>query len=145
MTGILYTATATAHGGRDGRVATDDGQLEVTVATPKELGGPGGATNPEQLFAAGYAACFHSALTLVARRAHVDVTGSTVTAQVGLGRREGGPGYGLTVRLAVALPGVAGEEARALVERADKVCPYSNAVRGNITVTKDLVTDALTP
>jgi osmotically inducible protein OsmC len=140
MSKILYTAVATAEGGRDGRVATDDGQLEVRVATPPELGGPGGGTNPEQLFAAGYSACFHSALTLVARRAHADVSGSSVTARVGLGPREGGPGYGLTVHLRVALPGLSPADAEALVHRADKVCPYSNAVRGNITVTHEVVT-----
>jgi Ohr subfamily peroxiredoxin len=142
MSAILYTAVATAHGGRDGQVATDDGQLDVRVATPPELGGPGGGTNPEQLFAAGYSACFHSALTLVARRARVDVTGSSVTAEVGLGRRDDGPGYGLTVHLRVAVPGLPEPEARDLVERADLVCPYSNAVRGNITVTREVVAGA---
>jgi osmotically inducible protein OsmC len=141
---VLYTAEATATGGRDGRVASDDGQLDVRVATPPELGGPGGATNPEQLFAAGYAACFHSALTLVARRARADVTGSSVTARVSLGRRADGPGYGLTVHLAIDVPGLPEQEARDLVERADKVCPYSNAVRGNITVNRELTAGAVT-
>jgi lipoyl-dependent peroxiredoxin len=136
---VLYTATATAHGGRDGRVATDDGLLDVQVVPPKELGGPGGATNPEQLFAAGFAACFHSALTLVARRVKIDVTGSTVTAQVGFGRVAGSPGYGLRVDLVVQLPGVGYDEARELVAKADAVCPYSNATRGNITVTHEIV------
>jgi osmotically inducible protein OsmC len=142
MTKILYTAVATAEGGRDGRVASDDGQLDVRVATPPELGGPGGGTNPEQLFAAGFSACFHSAMTLVARRARVDVSGSTVTGRVGIGPREGAPGYGLTVHLRVEIPGLSAEEAQALVERADKVCPYSNAVRGNVTVTHEVVTGA---
>jgi Ohr subfamily peroxiredoxin len=136
---VLYTATATAHGGRDGRVATDDGQLDLRVATPKEMGGPGEATNPEQLFAAGFSACFHSALQLVARRAKLDVTGSTVTARVGLGKVAGGPGYGLTVALVVELPALAEDAARELVARADAVCPYSNATRGNITVTHEVV------
>lgn len=136
---ILYTAVATAEGGRDGRVASDDGQLDLRVASPKELGGAGGATNPEQLFAAGYAACFHSALMVVARRAHHDLTGSSVTARVGIGRLAEGTGYGLRVDLAIALPGLAEEEARELVAQADAVCPYSNATRGNITVTHELV------
>ena len=132
----LYTTSATAHGGRDGRVATADGQLDVRVTPPKELGGPGGATNPEQLFAAGFAACFHSALTLVARRAKVDVAGSTVTAQVSLTRA--GLGYQLGVHLVVDLPGVPEEVARELVAKADTVCPYSNATRGNTPVTHEL-------
>src|SRR6266550_7028016 len=98
---VLYTASATAYGGRNGRVVSSDGILDVQVASPKELGGPGGATNPEQLFAAGFAACFHSALTLVARRTRQDVTGSKVNAQVGLGKVAGSPGYGLRVDLVV--------------------------------------------
>jgi Ohr subfamily peroxiredoxin len=135
---VLYTAGATAHGGRDGRVASDDGQLDLRVATPEELGGPGGATNPEQLFAAGFAACFHSALTLVARRARQDVTGSSVTARVGIGKAAGG-GYGLRVDLVVKLPGLGGDVARELVAKADTVCPYSNATRGNIMVTHEVI------
>jgi Ohr subfamily peroxiredoxin len=135
---VLYTATATAHGGRDGRVNTDDGQLDVVVASPKELGGPGEATNPEQLFAAGFAACFHSALTLVGRRTRQDVTGSTVTARVGLGKVSGSPGYGLRVDLVIELPALSYDAARELVAKADAVCPYSNATRGNITVTHEV-------
>jgi osmotically inducible protein OsmC len=134
----LYTAGATAEGGRDGRVVSDDGQLDLRVAPPKELGGPGGATNPEQLFAAGFAACFHSALTLVARQARRDVTGSSVTARVGIGKLAGGGGYSLRVDLLVALPGLAADVARELVAKADAVCPYSNATRGNITVTHEV-------
>jgi Ohr subfamily peroxiredoxin len=137
---VLYTATATAHGGRDGRVNTDDGQLDVTVASPKELGGPGNATNPEQLFAAGFSACFHSALNLVGRRTRQDVTGSKVTARVGLGKEAGGPGYGLRVDLVVELPALGYDAARELVAKADAVCPYSNATRGNIQVTHEVVT-----
>jgi len=137
---VLYNATATAHGGRDGRVNTDDGQLDVTVASPKELGGPGNATNPEQLFAAGFSACFHSALNLVGRRTRQDVTGSTVTARVGLGKEAGGPGYGLRVDLVVELPALGYDAARELVAKADAVCPYSNATRGNIQVTHEVVT-----
>ena len=136
---VLYTANATANGGRDGRVATDDGLLDVQVASPKELGGPGGATNPEQLFAAGFAACFHSALTLVARRTRQDVTGSKVTARVGLGKVAGSPGYGLRVDLVVQVPGLGYDAARELVAKADAVCPYSNATRGNITVTHEVM------
>ncbi len=138
MTTPLYTTAATAHGGRDGRVASADGLLDVAVATPHELGGPGGATNPEQLFAAGYAACFHNALILVARRARQDVAGSTVTARVGIARTGGG--YGLSAHLTVVLPGLSDEVARDLVERADRVCPYSNATRDNIPVTHEVVT-----
>jgi Ohr subfamily peroxiredoxin len=137
---VLYTASATAYGGRNGRVASSDGLLDLTVVSPKELGGPGGATNPEQLFAAGYAACFHSALSLVARRAKVDVAGSAVTAQVSLGRPAGEVGYALSVVLAVTLPGFDPDVARDLVARADQVCPYSNATRGNIAVTHEVRT-----
>jgi Ohr subfamily peroxiredoxin len=136
---VLYTAGATANGGRDGRVVSDDGQLDLRVATPKELGGPGAATNPEQLFAAGYAACFHSALTIVARQARQDVTGSSVTARVGIGKLAGEVGYGLRVDLVVELPGLDYDTARQLVDQADVVCPYSNATRGNIAVTHEVV------
>jgi Ohr subfamily peroxiredoxin len=136
----LYTAVATAEGGRDGKVASDDGQLTVRVATPPELGGPGGGTNPEQLFAAGYSACFHSALILVARRAKAELADSSVTARVGLGRRQDGPGYALSVHLTVTIKGLPEDVARDVMERADRVCPYSNAIRGNVPVTKELVT-----
>jgi Ohr subfamily peroxiredoxin len=135
---VLYTATATAHGGRDGRVTSDDGLLDVRVTPPKDLGGEGGATNPEQLFAAGYAACFHSALSIVARRARQDATDSTVTARVGIGKAAGGPGYGLQVDLLIRLPRVPADVARELVTQADAVCPYSNATRGNIQVSHEL-------
>jgi Ohr subfamily peroxiredoxin len=132
---VLYTARATANGGRDGKVATDDGKLDVVVAPPAEMGGAGNGTNPEQLFAAGYAACFHSALKVVARRERQDVEGSTVTAEVGIGPINGGAGYGLEVALVVSLPGI-GDRAVAedLVAKAHQVCPYSNATRGNIKV-----------
>ncbi|GAA1601157.1 organic hydroperoxide resistance protein [Kribbella karoonensis] len=132
---VLYTAKATADGGRDGKVATDDGKLAVTVAPPVEMGGNGNGTNPEQLFAAGYAACFHSALKVVARRARQDVESSTVTAQVGIGPINGGAGYGLEVALVVSLPGIEDRAAaEELVAQAHQVCPYSNATRGNIKV-----------
>ncbi|MCU1693765.1 MAG: OsmC family protein [Frankiales bacterium] len=131
---VLYTARATASGdGRSGTVRSDDGLLEHDLALPAGMGGPGGATNPEQLFAAGYAACFHSALKVVARTAKADTTGSTVTAAVGIGKQ--GVGFGLTVELSVALPALTPEQASALVEQAHQVCPYSNATRGNVEVT----------
>jgi Ohr subfamily peroxiredoxin len=130
----LYTAEATATGeGRDGRVTTSDGLLDLHLATPKELGGNGGAANPELLFASGYAACFHSALRLVARRAKVSVEDSTVTARVGIGPNGTG-GFVLTVALDVTLPGVDRAVAEELTRKAHQVCPYSNATRGNIDV-----------
>lgn len=130
----LYTASATATGdGRDGHVETSDGTLALDLAVPKEMGGAGGAANPEQLFAAGYAACFHSALRLVARRAKADVSDSVVAAEVGIGPNGSG-GFGLTVRLVVDLPAVARDAAEQLIEQAHQVCPYSNATRGNIDV-----------
>jgi lipoyl-dependent peroxiredoxin len=131
----LYTARATAYGdGRDGHVTSDDDVLDLDLATPKELGGPGGELpNPEQLFAAGYAACFHSALKLVARRAKLATDGSTVTAAVSLGKSGGG--FGLSVALEVALPNLDQAQAQQLVDQAHQVCPYSNATRGNIEVT----------
>ena len=137
LTKVLYTAVATAEGGRDGHTATDDGKLDVKVTPPPELGGAAGAvgTNPEQLFAAGYSSCFHSALKLVAQRMKLDAERSTVTARVGIGPIEGSPGFGLTVELDVALPNVPdAEQAQGLVERAHKVCPYSNAINGNVEV-----------
>lgn len=107
--------------------------LSRSTAVPKEMGGAGGAANPEQLFAAGYAACFHSALRLVARRAKADVTGSVVAAEVGIGPNGSG-GFGLAVQLVVDLPAVARDAAEQIVEQAHQVCPYSNATRGNIDV-----------
>jgi osmotically inducible protein OsmC len=132
---ILYTAEATATGGRAGRAASSDGNLAVSLAVPTEMGGPGGAgTNPEQLFAAGYAACFENALMGVARRQKVALgDGVSVTARVGIGPVEGGT-YGLDVELRITLPGLGRPEAEALVEAGHRVCPYSNATRGNIDV-----------
>jgi lipoyl-dependent peroxiredoxin len=135
---LLYTARATAEGGRRGRTTTDDGRLDLTMVPPPEMGGPEGedGTNPEQLFAAGFASCFHSALKLVARRMKLDPEGSTVTAAVGIGPGEGVPGYALTVDLTVHMPNVADPEAaQQLVDTTHHVCPYSNATRGNIEVT----------
>ncbi|WP_030545444.1 organic hydroperoxide resistance protein [Streptomyces albus] len=135
---VLYTAIATAEGGRDGRVASDDGKLDVVVNPPKELGGSGAGTNPEQLFAAGFSACFQSALGVVARQRKADITGSRVTAKVGIGKTEAG-GFGLEVELAVSIPGADEATVRELTEAAHQVCPYSNATRGNIKVDLSVV------
>lgn len=130
----LYTAEATAIGGREGRVSSSDGALRVDLAVPKELGGAGGhATNPEQLFAAGFAACFDNAVRHVARRKKVRVGEASVTARVGIGPT-GDAGFGLTVELHVRLPDLDSDEAHNIVEMAHRVCPYSNAVRGNVEV-----------
>ena len=131
----LYTAMATAEGGREGRVATSDGALDLQLSLPKGLGGPEtpGTTNPEQLFASGYAACFHSALKLVARQMEIDADRSTVTAVVGLGVDEVG-GFRLGVELEINVPGADHDAAVALAEKAHEVCPYSNATRGNVEV-----------
>src|SRR3954469_12581583 len=141
LTKVLYTAKATAEGGRDGHTATDDGKLDVKLVPPASMGGPadGVGTNPEQLFAAGYSSCFHSALKIVARRMKLDADDSTVTAEVGIGPAEGMVGYGLMVELTVALPKVPDQEQREqLVTTAHQVCPYSNAIRGNVEVTLSL-------
>lgn len=131
---ILYTAEATSWGGREGRAASSDGVVDVQLAIPKSMGGPGGeATNPEQLFAVGYAACFHSALKLVARQAKVDVSESAVTARVSIGP-DGKGGFGLAVALEAELPDVDRSVSEDLVAKAHQVCPYSNATRGNIEV-----------
>ncbi|MGW1724496.1 organic hydroperoxide resistance protein [Streptomyces sp. NPDC002306] len=130
---VLYTAVATAENGRDGRVATDDGRLDVVVNPPKEMGGSGSGTNPEQLFAAGYSACFQGALGVVARKEGADVTGSTVTAKVGIGRNA--DGFGIIVEISADIPNADPAAARSLIEKAHEVCPYSKATRGNITVT----------
>ena len=136
MTSItpLYTAHAKATGGRDGSAATDDGRLRVKLSVPKELGGPGGeGTNPEQMFAAGYAACFIGAIKFVAGRDKVAVPADTsIESSVGIGQIPAG--FGIDVQLKVSLPGVARESAERLVNEAHKVCPYSNATRGNIDV-----------
>lgn len=132
---VLYRTKATATGGRDGKSQTADGALSVNLSTPKELGGAGGAgNNPEQLFAAGYAACFLGAMKFVASQGGPKVpVDATVTAEVGIGPRAAG-GFGLEVALEVSLPGVPRAEAEALVEKAHQVCPYSNATRNNIDV-----------
>jgi lipoyl-dependent peroxiredoxin len=131
---VLYTAVATATGdGRNGHVRSSDGILDADVRIPQEMGGPGGATNPEQLFAAGYAACFHSALKVTSAQSGVPITDSAVTAEVGIGPNGAG-GFGLAVTLHVELGGVSQEEAEKAVALAHTVCPYSNATRGNIDV-----------
>lgn len=129
---IVYTASATAHGGRSGRVRSDDGNIDLALAAPKETGGPGGASNPEQLFAAGYSACYQSALGLVARKQGIDARESSVTAEVGFGP-EGG-GYAITVTLRASVPGVDARTVTGLMEAAHQVCPYSKATRGNVPV-----------
>lgn len=132
---ILYTANATATGGRDGRAVTNDNHLDVKLNTPKELGGGGGdGTNPEQLFAAGYSACFLSAMKFVAMHTKVALPSeAAVTAEIGIGPNGQG-GFGLAAELRVALPGMDTAAAQALVAKAHEVCPYSNATRGNIDV-----------
>jgi Ohr subfamily peroxiredoxin len=136
MAEVIYTAVATARGdGRNGEVTSSDGVIDESLAVPREMGGPGGdRTNPEQLFAAGYAACFHSALALVARQAKAKSTGTTVTAEVSFIKQESGA-FGLGVALKAGLPGLEQDVADELVARAHQVCPYSNATRGNIEVT----------
>ncbi|GJH40012.1 organic hydroperoxide resistance protein [Capnocytophaga sp. HP1101] len=130
----MYTAVATANGGRNGKVVSDNGVLSLEVRTPKALGGANDDyTNPEQLFAAGYAACFDSALNLVAKQAKAPIGETTVTAHVSIGKNDNG-GFGLAVTLQVNVPGVSQQEAEALVAKAHQVCPYSNATRGNVEV-----------
>ncbi|MBD0841970.1 MULTISPECIES: organic hydroperoxide resistance protein [unclassified Streptomyces] len=129
----IYTAVATATHGREGRAVSSDGKLDLQLAPPVELGGNGQGTNPEQLFAAGYAACFASALGLVGRQAKVDISDAAVTGEVGIGKQ--GAGFGLAVTLRVELPESVDEATgRKLVDQAHQVCPYSNATRGNIPV-----------
>ncbi|GFZ84184.1 organic hydroperoxide resistance protein [Elstera cyanobacteriorum] len=132
---VLYKTSARATGGRDGHAATLDGSLDVKLATPKELGGAGGpGNNPEQLFAAGYAACFIGAMKFVGSQTGIKVPADvSVTSTVGIGPRAAG-GFGLTVDLAISLPGLDRTTAETLVEKAHQVCPYSNATRGNIDV-----------
>ncbi len=132
---VLYTAEATATGGRRGHGKTADGRLEVGFSSPTELGGDGGpGTNPEQLFALGYAACYQNAMLGIARRKDLVAADSTVTARVGLGTIGDGR-LGITVELRVTLPSIADRAtAEELVEAADRRCPYSNAVRGNVSV-----------
>jgi len=133
---ILYRTEATATGGRTGQARTTDGAFSVSLVTPKELGGPGGAgANPEQLFASGYAACFLGALKFVAAQRKVQLPeDSAVTAAVGIGKRDDGEGFGLDVALTIALPGIDAALARALVDQAHIVCPYSHLARRGLDV-----------
>ena len=137
---VKYSTIATATGGRDGHAATKDGALDVALSTPKELGGGGGpGNNPEQLFAAGYSACFRGAMKFGASQGGPKVPNdATVTATVGMGPRSEG-GFGIDVALAVSLPGVPRDEAEKLVEQAHQVCPYSNATRNNVPVRLSVV------
>lgn len=136
----LYTAEALASGeGRDGSARTKDGKLDVNLASPVELGGSGQGTNPEQLFAAGYAACFHSALRVVGRQAKADLTDSAVAAKIHFGPLEDRAGYGLAAELEIALPALDRETAEDLMAKAHSICPYSNVTRGNMDVALTLV------
>jgi len=130
---VLYSTSVQVSGGRDGRARSADGFLDVALAMPKELGGKGGATNPEQLFAAGYAACFESALRHVARLQKRPIKESAVTAVVELHAKEGG-GFTLAAQFTISLPGVDRNDAQALINAAHEVCPYSVATRGNMSV-----------
>ena len=133
---VLYTAEATATGGRQGKVRSSDGVVDLELAFPKELGGSGapGHSNPEQLFAATYAACFQSALDLVARAEDVSLGETTITSRVSIGRDDSDGGFGLQVELAASIPGVGRDKALDLLAKAHQVCPYSKATRGNIEV-----------
>ncbi len=132
---ILYTADVTSTGGRDGRSVSADGIIDIKHAPPKELGGPGGAPNPELLFAAGYSACFLGAMKHVAMSKKLALPAdTTANAKVGIGPLDDRPGFGLAVELTITVPGWSREDATALVEAAHQVCPYSNATRGNIDV-----------
>ncbi|TWT16048.1 organic hydroperoxide resistance protein [Planomicrobium sp. CPCC 101079] len=131
----LFTTSVLATGGRSGRVVSEDNIIDFQLVSPKELGGPGGdGTNPEQLFAAGYAACFDGALNLVIRKEKADVSSTSVKADVHFLKDEADNGYKIGVTLNVSVQGVEEEEARELVEKAHQVCPYSKATRGNIDV-----------
>lgn len=131
---IVYTARAHVVGGREGgRAVSEDGVLDLHLTAPRETGGPGTGTNPEQLFAAGYAACFQSALTAMAKQAEVDASESVVEIAVGFGPE--GESYALSVELTARIPGVDATQAQQLVEAAHRICPYSKATRGNVPVT----------
>lgn len=130
---VLYTTTVRAEGGRDGSIASSDGLLQMRLALPKSLGGKEDATNPEQLFAAGYAACFENAMLYIARQQGQQLQGTAVDGTVTLSSTPEGP-FKLGVTLAIEVGGLSQADAEALVEEAHKVCPYSNATRGNIDV-----------
>lgn len=134
---VLYRAKAESSGGREGTSRSSDGVLDMKLTTPKEMGGSGGGgTNPEQLFAAGYSACFLGALKFVASQSKIALPAdAAVEASVGIGKRDDGAGFGLVVELKTTLPGLSREQATDLVQKADVVCPYSHAIRGNVQVT----------
>lgn len=135
---VIYVAHATATGGRDGRAISSDGKLDVALARPKEMGGQGQGTNPEQLFAAGYAACFLGAMGFVAGQSKKLLpAGTQIASEVGIGPIP--TGFGIQVTHNISLPGMTKDEAQALVDAAHIVCPYSNATRGNIQVTLNIV------
>jgi len=133
---ILYTAHGSATGGREGKAATDTGNISVVLNTPKELGGGGGdGTNPEQLFAMGYSACFLGALKNVAGKEKVKIPDDAkISADVGIGPRDDGTGFGIAVKLTISIPGLDKAQAEDLVKKAHVVCPYSHATKGNIDV-----------
>ena len=134
----VYTAEATATGGRDGSARTPEGLIDIKLAVPKEMGGPGGGTNPEQLFAAGYSACFLGAIRFVAGKEKVAIpANASITGHVGIGPIP--TGFGIEARLDISLPGIDRAVAEDLIQKAHIVCPYSNATRGNIDVTLNLV------
>jgi len=138
----LYTAKAKTTGGRDGRAVSSDNVIDLPLSTPKEMGGPGKAntTNPEQLFAAGYSACFDGALNMVARLSKIPITGSTVEADVSFGKD--GENFGIEVDLVVNIPNMDQQQAEELVAKAHQVCPYSRATRNNIVVNLSTTTNA---
>ena len=137
---VKYTANGWATGGREGRAQTDDGKIDVKLDLPKEMGGGGNGSNPEQLFAAGYSACYLGALKFVAGNEGVKISSDAkVTSHVGIGPREDGTGFGITVAQEVSLPGVDKAKAEDLVKKAHVVCPYSHATKGNISVTTKVV------
>ena len=139
---ILFTATSTATGGRNGHSESSDGSVKVDLSVPKEMGGPGkqGTTTPEHLFATGYAACFSGALDVVAKKKKLDLTDATVTCSVSIGSQSEG-GYGLAAKLHVKTHGITQADAKQLVEEAHHICPYSNATRNNMQV--DLEVEAV--
>ncbi len=132
-TKIVYTASATTSGGRQGHAVSSDGILDLDLTAPKETGGPGTGTNPEQLFAAGYAACFNSALMMVAKKVELDASAARVRANIGFGPE--GDSFAITADLEVAIPGLELGQVQELAEAAHQVCPYSKATRGNVPVT----------
>ncbi|MGE0007009.1 MAG: organic hydroperoxide resistance protein [Parvibaculaceae bacterium] len=136
----VYTAHGSATGGRDGKGRTDDGKVDVTLSVPKEMGGTGSGTNPEQLFSVGYSACYLGAIKFVAGKEKVKISDDArVSANVGIGERDDKQGFGITVALEVSLPGIDRAKAEDLVRKAHVVCPYSHSIKGNVEVTTTVV------